>query len=108
MKVVVFTQYRENYGDEESPYWKAKGGSELVIKHISVQELFSIGIENLVEKFINPFVKKHINYANPMSEEYMVNWDLFDDNQLTESEKLQLEYEGKIVYPAKDLSHLTI
>lgn len=31
-KWIVGTQYMENYGDSEKPYWKAKGGSDYAVE----------------------------------------------------------------------------
>ena len=34
MMIVLRTQYRENYGTPETPYWKNKGGSEYKITNV--------------------------------------------------------------------------
>jgi hypothetical protein len=31
MKVVINTQYKENYGSEAEPYWKFKGGTTYIV-----------------------------------------------------------------------------
>ena len=46
MMIVLRTQYRENYGTPEAPYWKNKGGSEYKITNVptslSEQEMLEV------------------------------------------------------------------
>jgi hypothetical protein len=56
MMIVLRTQYRENYGTPEAPYWKNKGGSEYKITNVptslSEQEMLEV-----VDKICsNPFI----------------------------------------------------
>jgi hypothetical protein len=95
MKVLITTQYRENYGTEADPYWKFKGGSEYFIEGV---DPLKVAPGTLVDK-----VKSEIEYSNPMSEEYILDWELVADDYMTDFEKSQLEYEGKVTFPAKIL-----
>jgi hypothetical protein len=38
------------------------------------------------------------------SKEHIVGWYMVEDNYLTDFEKSQLEYDGKIVYPTRVLT----
>ena len=95
MKILITTQYRENYGTAEEPYWKFKGGSDYFILDV---DPLKVAPGLLVEQ-----VRGEIEYANPMSEEYILDWELVADDYMTEFERSQLEYDGEIRYPARVL-----
>jgi len=100
MKLLITTQYRENYGTPEEPYWKFKGGEDYFI--LNVDPLTQApGV--LVEQ-----VREDIEYSGPMSEEYILDWQLVSDDYMTDFERSQLEYEGSIQYPAKILELATV
>jgi len=91
MKILITTQYRENYGTESDPYWKFKGGDEYYI--LGVDPLKTApGV--LVEK-----VRDRIEYAGPMNEEYILDWELVEDDFQTDFERDQLLFDGEIRYP---------
>ena len=91
MKILITTQYRENYGTESEPYWKNKGGDEYYI--LGVDPLKTApGL--LVEQ-----VRGRIEYANPGSEEYILDWQLVPDDFQTDFERDQLLFDGEIRYP---------
>jgi hypothetical protein len=94
MKVVIFTQVYENYGTANDPYWKAKGGDEYVVCGIRDQEEATMAVMSLREE---------IEKSNDYMTETIVDWKLVDNNYLTEFERSQIEYEGKITFPAKEL-----
>lgn len=96
MKLLITTQYRENYGTESDPYWKFKGGNDYVIKNVDPLKT-APGL--LVER-----VRGDIEYSGAMSEEYILDWELVADDYLTEFEQSQLEYDGEIRYPAEELT----
>lgn len=95
MKVFVFTQVYENYGDAAQPYWKAKGGDEYVITGIWDEEEATVAVMAL---------RDQIEKANDYMTETIVDYQLADEDELTPFEQSQLEYEGRIVYPAKELT----
>ena len=95
MKILITTQYRENYGTPEEPYWKFKGGEDYFILNVDpVTQAPGL----LVEK-----ARREVEYTGPMSEEYVVDWCLVEDDYITDFERSQLEYEGEIRFPAKVL-----
>ena len=96
MKILITTQYRENYGTEAEPYWKFKGGVDYVIKNVDPLKT-APGL--LVER-----VRGDIEYSGLMSEEYILDWQLVTDDYLTEFERGQLEYDGEIRFPAQELT----
>jgi len=74
MKLVIGTQYRENYGSENEPYWKFKGGSTYVVRGITA------GQQARIERDGIPTLKGLIEYSNPMSEEYVLDYRVVEDN----------------------------
>lgn len=104
MKLLISTQYQENYGAHDwdgegscPQYWKFKGGSEYVIKN------FTGGQADATMAVMA--VRKDIECDNDHFREYIIGWDIVADDYLTEFERSQLEYEGSITYPAKELTY---
>jgi hypothetical protein len=102
MKVVIYTQVHENYawnedgtiGKGAEAYWKAKGGDEYVIRDITNQEEATMAVMAM---------RGEIEKVNDYIAESIVDWELVDDNYLTQYERDQIEYDGKILFPAKEL-----
>ena len=106
MKLMVATQYLENYGDDIHTRWKHKGGWDYCVARLSYQEAAALGFKGM-DAMVQELVKKfNIVYANNMAEEYLLDWSLEEDNFITHDEELQLEYEGKITHPHKDFTLL--
>lgn len=95
-KLLISTQYHENYGSAEEPYWKAKGGSDYVVKK------FKGGMTDATMAIMA--LRGQIESDNDFVREYIIDFRIVADDYLTEFEKSQLEYEGKITYPAKELA----
>jgi hypothetical protein len=78
--IVIQTQIFENYGEENDPYWKAKGGCEYKIRNIPLntdyEEIISIA---------------NIETNNAFLQEYIL--------------KSQLEYDGSITYPEPSVEY---
>jgi hypothetical protein len=92
-KLLITTQTYENYGDVAQPYWKPKGGSDYVVRNININS-----VKEIVES-----VRPQVECANEFYTEHMLGWEVVSDDYLTEFEKDQMEYEGKIRFPAKEL-----
>jgi hypothetical protein len=100
-KLLITTQVYENYGahdwdgkNECPQYWKAKGGSDYVVKKFKD---FNKVTETVMA------LRSQIESDNDHYRETIINFEVVADNYLTEFEKDQLEYEGSIRYPAKEL-----
>lgn len=93
-KLMITTQYRENYGSEEQPYWKFKGGSEYFVPNVDECDMVDVIVDR---------VRPQIEISNPMCQEYILGYSIVADDYMTEFERDQLEYEGKIRFPAKVL-----
>ena len=101
-KLLITTQVYENYGAHdwdgvgECPqYWKAKGGSDYVVKKFRD---FSAVSETVMA------LRGQIEQDNDGFRETIIGWEVVADDYLTEFEKDQLEYEGVIRHPAKELA----
>lgn len=74
MKLVIQTQYCENYGDANKPYWKFKGGETYIVQNLNpaqAERILSHGI---------PTLKALIEYKNDMSEEYITDYRIVEDD----------------------------
>ena len=100
-KLLITTQVYENYGAHdwdgvgECPsYWKAKGGSDYVVKKINVNKV----TETVMA------LRGQIEQDNEGFRETIIGWEVVANDYLTEFEQSQLDYEGVIRYPAKELA----
>ena len=80
MKLVIQTQYCENYGahtwdgEGECPqYWKFKGGETYVVPNLSQDQ-----VTKVIEQGI-PTLRALIEYSNEASREYILDWSVQDD-----------------------------
>jgi hypothetical protein len=86
--LVIHTQYRENYGTEDRPYWKNKGGQEYKVKNVPSNENITTIIENI----------NNIEYSNSMSQQFVINWSWENDDYMSWFEQSQLEYDGVVQF----------
>ncbi len=93
-KLLIQTQVYENYGDADKPYWKAKGGGDYVVKNFKKF--------NKVTEVVMA-LRSQVEQDNEFYREHIINFEVVTDDYLTEFERSQLEYEGKITYPANEL-----
>jgi hypothetical protein len=94
-KLLISTQTLENYGSPEQPHWKAKGGVDYVVRNVTDFN----AVQALVDQ-----VTPEIEQANDMFREWIITWEIVEDDFLTQFEKDQLEYEGSIQFPAHEIS----
>lgn len=100
-KLLITTQVYENYawnedgsiGTGADAYWKPKGGSDYVIRNIDVNRAQELADKATLE----------LEHASDYFTETVIGWEVVADDYLTEFERDQLEFEGKIVYPVKEL-----
>lgn len=102
MKLVIQTQYMENYGAHDwngegtcPQYWKFKGG-----------EAFQVtGLDKDCDiKAVIDCVRDRVEWSNDGSRSYIVGADLVDDNWMSDFERSQLEYDGKITCKEPSIS----
>jgi hypothetical protein len=94
-KLLITTQTYENYGSAAEPYWKPKGGSDYVVKKFKGgEEAATMAVMGL---------RGQIECDNEGYREHILGWEIVGDKYLTEFEQSQLDYEGQIRYPAKEL-----
>lgn len=99
MKLLITTQVYENYGAHdwdgkgECPqYWKAKGGNDYVVKNFRGDATAAVMA-----------LRPQVECDNVGFREHIIDFVVVADDYLTEFEKDQLEYEGKITFPAREL-----
>ena len=92
-KLYIFTQDYDNYGTEEDPHWKPKGGSDYFVYDFDGDEATTIML-----------VRDQIECDNPFYRSQIAGWEVVPNNYLTEFEKDQLDYEGSIRFPARIVS----
>ena len=101
MKLHITTQYMENYGAHdwdgtgECPqYWKFKGGEDY---------FYALGTAGRSDEALAELVEHlrgRIEYSDHGSRNYIVGYGVVADDYMTEYEQSQLEYEGRVIYPA--------
>ena len=101
-KLLITTQVYENYGAHdwdgvgECPsYWKAKGGNDYVVKKFK-------DINRVTETVMA--LRGQIECDDRFYRETIIGWEIVANDYLTEFEQSQLDYEGSIRFPAKELA----
>ena len=88
-KLVINTQYRENYAacNEDfvegvsTDHWKFKGGSTYVVENVTPAQATKIGVHGI------PHLKALIEYSNPASEEYILDYEVVEDDNASVCEE---------------------
>lgn len=110
MKIVITTQYKENYGahtwdgEGECPqYWKFKGGSEYMVegidKHIPLDDQFAEAAKAVVDT-LRPTIENSDDY----SETYILDWSIEEDDYMSNFERSQIDYYGEITHSEPKIS----
>jgi hypothetical protein len=103
-KLLITTQVYENYawredgslGTGADAYWKAKGGSDYVVKN------FRGGMAEAAMTVMA--VRAEIECDNDAFREQIIDFQIVANDYLTEFERSQLEFDGEITYPAREIS----
>jgi hypothetical protein len=80
----------ENYGYR----WKPKGGNDYVVRNVDPCDMIDVIVDR---------VRSKIEQDNDAFQETIIDRSLVADDYLTEFEQSQLNYEGKIRYPAIEI-----
>ena len=101
MKLHITTQYSENYGahdwdgEGECPqYWKFKGGEDY---------FYALGDAGRSDEALAELVavlRGRFEYSDAYACNQMIGYSVVADDYMTEYEQSQLEYEGRVIYPA--------
>ena len=104
MKLMITTQIQENYGAHDwngegacPQYWKFKGGNDYSYK------LGALYLNSVITELVEAF-RDQIECDNEGFREHIIGWSVEADDYLTEFEQSQLEYDGRIVFPTKELT----
>ena len=101
-KLLITTQVFENYawnedgplGTGDNAYWKPKGGNDYVVRNFK-------DINRATETVMA--LRGQIEVDDDAYREHIIGWDIVADDYLTQFERDQLEFEGEIRFPAKEL-----
>lgn len=109
MKVLIITQYMENYGahnwdgEGECPqYWKMKGGSDYFLPLDGFNPDHEFAEKRL--QMIVDSVRDQVEWSDDSSRSWIIGYEIVADDYMTEFEKSQLKYDGGIRFPAKVLN----
>jgi hypothetical protein len=87
MKLVIHTQFRENYGAHDwdgegacPQYWKCKGGSTYIVE---------TSLEQAQDAEFYDFVDSCIEYSNDSAEEFVLGANLIDECDFVESDHVE-------------------
>jgi hypothetical protein len=112
-KILIQTQDYENYAwvDGElqtgkDAYWKAKGGRDIFVPVPGFREYDTFADKNL-EQIVDS-VRERIECNNDGYISTIIGYQLVDDDYMTEFEQSQLEYEGRITFPAEVIELETV
>lgn len=94
-KLIITTQILENYGTEDNPFWKAKGGEDYIVKNFKDFNRVTEAVMAL---------RSECEIDNPFLQEYIASWSVEDDDYLTQGERLQLQFEGHVAYAPRELT----
>lgn len=83
MKLVIYTQIRENYGAHDwdgvgtcPQHWKCKGGDVYVVPNLSEAQVLKVKEGGI------PTLKALIEVRNEGFEEYVADWAILDDDEV--------------------------
>lgn len=88
-KLYIMTQYTENYGDDDFPYWKSKGGYDYFVLNVSESD-----VESIMSR-----ARAKIEHSSSFCHEHIIDYRVVPDDFITRDEEMQMEYDGKITYP---------
>jgi len=101
LNIHVHTQYCENYGDSQNPFWKFKGGSTYVLTGFN--HPLSDGIGAAAQSAVNS-VRPQIECDNDACREYIIDWEFAPVDALTQDEQDQQNFDGRVSYPSKRIA----
>ena len=81
-------------GTGANAYWKAKGGSDYVVRNVDQCDMVDVIVDR---------VRPQIEKDDDAFREEIIGWKVVADDYMTQFEKDQLEYEGKITFGPYEL-----
>ena len=105
MKLHIFTQDQENYGThdwdgvgEVPQYWKMKGGTDYIVEIDGFRWNDTFAEKNI--RMIVDELRFIIDESNDYFRSNILGFNIVEDDFMTEFEQSQMEYDGKVMYPA--------
>ena len=103
IRLVAYTQDWENYGENGQARWKAKGGIEVIIANLTVDE--ACRGQAVLQRMVD-MARPIVDHKCDDFERTIIGWSLVFDGELTNDERLQMEFDGKITNPPFTLENL--
>jgi hypothetical protein len=110
MRILIETQYKENYGAHDwdgvgacPQYWKFKGGDEIIVDVDGFR--FDDEFAEKKGQMIVDSMRDKIEYRSDYAEEYIIGWSFVEDDFQTRFERDQLDFDGEIRFPAKRINY---
>jgi hypothetical protein len=102
MKLIIATQFRENYGAHDwdgqgqcPQHWKSKGGDTYVVENITKDQLNSI-----LKHGIPTSLTSTIEHKDDYSMEYIISYEFINDDEKIPCEEWEspifLSYNGEV------------
>lgn len=105
MKLYIFTQDQENYGThdwdgegEVPQYWKSKGGTDYIVDIPGFRWNAEFAEKNL--RMIVDELRFIIDESSDYYRSSIIGYEKVDDDFMTEYEQSQMQYDGKVMFPA--------
>lgn len=105
MKLYIFTQDQENYGahdwdgeGEVPQYWKSKGGTDYIVDVEGFNWNHEFSEKNL--RMIVDELRFIIDESSDYYRSSILGYEKVEDNFMTDYEQSQLQYDGKVMFPA--------
>ena len=102
------TQYMENYGAHDwdgvgscPQHWKMKGGDEYFLSLEGFNPDHEFAEKNL--QMIVDGIRDQVEWDNVGSREYIVGYEVVEDDFMSQYEKDQLKFDGTIAFPTQVL-----
>ncbi len=97
-KLLITTQVYENYGAR----WKPKGGNDYVVRNLNQNVVGSCLADQATKAVLT--LRAQIEQDSEYYRESIIDWSVVSDDYMTEFEKDQLEFQGRITFPAQELT----
>jgi hypothetical protein len=96
VRLVAITQDYENYGENGRDHWKAKGGIEVLVATLTIDEA-SMG-QSALQALVD-VARNIVECQGNEFERRIIGWNLYFAGELTPDEKLCVEFEEEITPP---------
>jgi len=102
IRLVAYTQMVENVGTDNDPCWRPVGTEEYVVARLSANEVIALRTDGIARLVLTKLGQRLIGVQ--MGTEYVLEWEVLESFEHTPYEQAQLDCDGEIRYPPKDIT----